>query len=139
MLLIAALSSMFVGLPAIHAPHMPNVFGRHAQAAMTVRHARVGPWRIAARTDSFGGAVACSVTAHGVSLERQTLIFRVAPRGETTRAVYRIDSAPPHPIADTFDTVQANGFFPQKGWVVDPDGGEAAIPPATVRPAPPVL
>jgi hypothetical protein len=131
MLLTAALALGVFG-NALHAPRLPDLLGGRGPMQASVRHARVGAWSIAARSDPFAGTVACAMTARGVGLQRQTLIFRVAPRGDTTQAVYRVDSAPPHPISDTFDAVQAHGFFPQKGWIVDPDGGEAALPVATV-------
>jgi hypothetical protein len=132
MLMIAAMSlSLFSHKP--HAPHLPNLLPRHhAEARMTVRHAHVGPWRIAARSDPFGGSVACSVTAHRIMLERAVLVIRLADRGPTTKAIFRLDSGPPQPISETFDAVEARGFFPQRGWIVDPDGGEAALPVVTV-------
>ena len=42
--------------------------------------------------------------------------------------MFRVDSGPPRRVAEAFDTLEARGFFPQRGWVVDPNGGEAALP-----------
>jgi hypothetical protein len=96
---------------------------------------KLGPWIIAVHPDKFAGTTSCRVSTRDVSLQRDTLIFRVAPEGDTTAAVFRVDSGPPRHVAEAFDTVEAQGFFPQRGWVVDPNGGEAALPAAYVSAA----
>ncbi len=93
-----------------------------------IRRAHVGAWSIAIAKDRFSGTSRCSITGRDVSLHSGTAIFRLTRRGDTTRAVFRLDGGPPRAIADSFDAVQAKGFFPQRGWIVDPDGGEAALP-----------
>jgi len=130
MLLIAAMSLSLLG---------QSVAGTHRPSKPTVpAHSRVyklGPWLIAVIPDRFAGTVGCQVHTRDVSLQRDTLIFRVASEGDTTGAVFRIDSGPPRPVAEAFDTVEAHGFFPQRGWVIDPKGGEAALPASLVSDA----
>lgn len=93
-----------------------------------IRRVHVGAWSIAIAKDGFSGTSGCSITGKDVSLHAGTAIFRLVRRGDTTHAVFRLDGGPPRAISDTFDAVQAKGFFPQRGWIVDPDGGEAALP-----------
>ncbi len=93
-----------------------------------IRRAHVGAWSIAIARDRFSGTSGCSITGKDVSLHAGTAIFRLTRHGDTTRAVFRLDGGPPRAISDTFDAVQVKGFFPQRGWIVDPDGGEAALP-----------
>ncbi|MDB5482761.1 MAG: hypothetical protein JWO83_3814 [Caulobacteraceae bacterium] len=124
MLLTAAVSlSLLARLP--HWPHKPGD-ATHAEVSRSLY--KLGPWLIAVHPDRFAGVTTCQLHTRDVSLQRDTVIFRVAPQGDTTAAVFRIDSGPPHRVAETFDTVEAHGFFPQRGWVVDPNGGEAALP-----------
>jgi hypothetical protein len=78
--------------------------------------------------DRFAGTTGCRLHTRDVSLQRDTLIFSVVSQGDTTAAVYRVDSGPPRGVAEAFDTVEAHGFFPQRGWLVDPNDGEAALP-----------
>jgi len=124
MLLIAAVSLSLLGhlSPGTHKPG-------DAAAAHASRHLyKLGPWLIAVHPDRFAETTTCQLHTADVSLQRDTLIFRVAPEGDTTAAVFRVDSSPPRRVAEAFDTVETHGFFPQRGWVVDPNGGEAALP-----------
>ena len=122
MLLTAAMSlSLLSHLP--QASHKP---GHDAHAARELY--KLGPWYIAVHSDRFAGTTTCQLHTQEVSLQHDILIFRVAQQGDTTAAVFRIDSGQPHRVAETFDIVEAHGFFPQRGWVVDPNGGEAALP-----------
>jgi hypothetical protein len=89
---------------------------------------KLGPWIIAVHPDRFAGITACQLRTRDISLQRGTLIFRVAPEGDTTATVFRVDSGPPRHVSEAFDTIEARGFFPQRGWIVDPNGGEAALP-----------
>jgi hypothetical protein len=107
--------------------------GGHGAAHETVRHRHIGPWRLEIRRDRFAGAVTCRITARDITLSRETLIFRIAgPERDTTHAVYRIDGGPPHPVSEVFGAVQAHGFFPERGWILNPQGGEVALPAASV-------
>jgi hypothetical protein len=126
MLLTAAISlSLLSHLPP--EPHGP----RGGAGAHASRHLyKLGPWLIAVHPDRFAGTTTCQLRTRDVSLQRDTLIFRVSPEGDTTAAIFRVDSGPPRRVAEAFDTVEAQGFFPQRGWVVDPNGGEAALPVA---------
>jgi hypothetical protein len=128
MLLIAAMSLSLLG-QSDPGPHRP---GRPVAVPARARLYQLGPWLIAVTPDRFAGTVGCRVHTRDVSLQRDTLIFRVAAAGDTTGSVFRIDSGPPRPVAEVFDAVEAHGFFPQRGWVIDPNGGEAALPAASV-------
>jgi hypothetical protein len=128
MLLIAAVSLGLLG----HFPHGSHRPGDAVHAQPSQRLYKLGPWLIAVHPDRFAETTTCQLHTGNVSLQRDTLIFRVAPQGDTTTAVFRIDSGPPHRVAETFDAVEARGFFPQRGWVVDPNGGEAALPVSSV-------
>lgn len=122
MLLTAAVSLSLLS-------HFPHGAHRPGDAAHASHHLyKLGPWLIAVHPDRFAGTTTCQLHTGEVSLRRDTLIFRVAPEGDTTRAIFRVDSGPPHRVAETFDAVEAHGFFPQRGWIVDPNGGEAALP-----------
>jgi hypothetical protein len=123
MLLTAAVTLSFLS----HHPHEAPRAGEPA-AAHATRLYKLGPWLIAVHPDRFAGTTTCQLHTIDVRLRRDTLIFRVAPEGDTTAAVYRVDAGPPHRVAEAFDTVEAHGFFPQRGWIVDPNGGEAALP-----------
>jgi hypothetical protein len=124
MLLTAAISLSLLS----HLPHGPHGSGGGAGAAASRHLYKLGPWLIAVHPDRFAGTTTCQLHTAVVSLQRDTLIFRVAPEGDTTAAIFRVDSGPPRRVAEAFDTVEAQGFFPQRGWVVDPNGGEAALP-----------
>ena len=128
MLLTAAVSlSLLSRLPQF--PHRPARPAAHASQ----RHLyKLGPWFIAVHPDAFAGTTRCQLHTGEVSLQRDTLIFRVSREGDTTAAVYRIDNGPPRRVAEAFDVLEARGLFPQRGWIIDPNGGEAALPVAYV-------
>ena len=128
MLLTAAISLSLLG----HLPHWPHGPGGAAGAHASHHLYKLGPWLIAVHPDRFAGTTTCQLHTTAVRLQRDTLIFRVAPEGDTTAAIFRVDAGPPRRVAEAFDTVEAQGFFPQRGWVVDPNGGEAALPVAYV-------
>jgi hypothetical protein len=124
MLLTAALMLSLLGQrpPESHAAAAAAIASGHP------RRYQLGPWLLAVNPDRFAGTVGCDLHAKDVSLRHDTLVFRLAPQGDTTAAVFRIDAGPPRRVAEAFDTVEAHGFFPQRGWIVDPNGGEAALP-----------
>lgn len=127
MILIAALSLSLFG----HLPHLPALGHAKAPAPIVAGPRlprRVGAWRVDGGVDRFAGTRGCAISAAGVSLQGDVLVFRVAARGDTRQALYRIDGGSPRAVADTFETLQARGFFPQRGWIVDPEGGEVALP-----------
>lgn len=128
-MLVAAVLINWFGHPAAHSPPKPAV--AHAAA----QRYQLGPWIIAVNPDPFTGTVACQIHARDVTLRRDTLIFRVAPGGDTTGTVFRVDLGPAHHVSEAFDTVEAHGFFPQRGWIVDPSGGEVALPTSYVSKA----
>jgi hypothetical protein len=110
-----------------------SLFGQWPGAQARQRH--VGPWRIEMSRDRFAGTLNCSIDARDVTFTRETLIFRVGGGVDTTHSLFRLDSGRPRPVADVFDLVQARGFFPQRGWILDPAGGEVALPAAYVADA----
>ena len=128
MFLIAALVSANL---FSHLPHWPPHAAPPATAAAApalAHRGHVGPWRIGVNADRFAGTRGCAIAADGVSLHRETLIFRVAARGDTRLAMYRLDAGPPRSVSEAFAAVQGKGFFPRRGWVLDPNGGEIALP-----------
>ena len=125
MLLVAALALNLFAYPA-HPPAKPAV------AHTVARRYQLGPWIIAVNPDPFTGTVACQIHARDVTLRRDTLIFRVAPGGDTTGTVFRVDLGAARRVSEAFDAVEAHGFFPQRGWIVDPSGGEVALPTSYV-------
>jgi hypothetical protein len=128
MLLIAAASLSLLS----HAPHLAQSHAGTAAQPPAHRLYQLGPWLIAVDRDRFAGATTCQLHSRDVSLRSDALIFRVAPEGDTTGTVFRIDSGPPHRVSEAFDALEAKGLFPQRGWVVDPNGGEAALPASYV-------
>jgi len=99
-----------------------------AHARPTTRHVHVGAWSVAVTRDRFAGAATCAINAADVSVHRGVAVFRLGHRQDTTHAVYRLDGGPPRDVSEAFDAVEARGFFPERGWIVDPDGGEVALP-----------
>jgi hypothetical protein len=139
--LAAALMLSLLGhaAPAPPLPPGSRALG-HAGRART----HVGPWRIALAQDRFTGAITCAIAAPDVKLTRQTLIFRLGHGLSTLKADYRLDRGPSRPVSAVFAAVEDQGFFPERGWILDPEGGEVALPIAalqgarmiTLRPAP---
>lgn len=121
MLLTAALTLSLLG-------QWPS--GHHQSVRAVTYRRHVGPWSFTLFSDRFAGKTTCSIDARGVTLARQTLVFRLLRGGDTTHTVFRIDNGPPHRVSDAFETVEAHGFFPQRGWIIDPAGGEVALPAA---------
>jgi hypothetical protein len=87
-----------------------------------------GGWVVTVGHDRFTGALACSLKTRAMHYRNDTLIFHLKRGLETTHAVYRIDDGPPAPVSAAFHEVEAHGFFPRRGWVDDPAGGDVALP-----------
>jgi hypothetical protein len=109
----AALSTFF------YQPHPPQ---------LTERLYRLDGWRIAVAHDTFTGQVSCSLSAKDMRFKRDTLIFHIGPGVEATHAVFRLDGGTPRPVSTAFREDEANGFFPQRGFIDDPAGGDVALP-----------
>jgi hypothetical protein len=100
-------------------PHPPQV---------TERLYRLAGWRIAVAHDKFTGQVSCSLSARHVRFKSDTLIFHIGPGVEATHAVFRIDGGTPRAVSTVFRADEAHGFFPQRGFIDDPAGGDVALP-----------
>jgi hypothetical protein len=85
-------------------------------------------WRISVNHDTFTGAVSCSLTAKQVHFKSDTLIFHIGPGVEATHAVFRLDGGAPRAVSTVFREDEAHGFFPQRGWIDNPAGGDVALP-----------
>lgn len=121
MLLTAFLSLNLLGrLPKLPAPGPLTRPEAHRQ--------HIGPWRVVAAKDRFSGSINCVVSARGVQLRNDTLVFRLAHDEDTTHAIYRLDWGKPRPVSDAFAELESRGVFPQRGWIFDPNGGEVALP-----------
>jgi hypothetical protein len=130
MLLAAALMLGLFGHPKQALPPGAPPLARAARA-----RAHVGAWRIVLTQDRFTGAISCKITAPDVILQRDTLIFRLGRGLETTHADFRLDRGASRPVSIAFAEVENHGFFPERGWIIDPQGGEVALPVAYVRSA----
>jgi hypothetical protein len=124
MLLAAALALTSV-LPPIHL-HPPQV----------IQHRYVtGGWVVTVGHDKFTGALTCALKTRGMHYRNETLIFHLKNGEETTHAFFRVDDGPARPVSDAFHEVETHGFFPRRGWVEDPAGGDVALPASYVRDA----
>ena len=85
-------------------------------------------WKIGVDHDTFTAAVTCSLTGPDMHFKAQTMIFRLGSGVETTHAVFRLDGGAPRPVSALFREDEAHGFFPERGWIDDPSGGEVAFP-----------
>jgi hypothetical protein len=107
-------------------PHPPQVKQHHYVT---------GGWRITVGHDVFTDAIVCTLKTSRMRYRNETLIFHLKRGLETTHAFYKLDDGPAHPVSDAFHAVEAHGFFPRRGWVDDPAGGDVALPAADVRDA----
>jgi hypothetical protein len=121
MLLAAALA--FTSVLHTHQPQMT----RHRYAT--------GGWSLTVSHDRFTDAVTCSLKTRTIRYRNETLIFHLKRGLETTHAFYRIDDGPAAPVSKAFHEVEAHGFFPRRGWVDDPAGGDVALPASYLRDA----
>jgi hypothetical protein len=124
MLLAAALALTSVLNPLQH--HRPQV---------TQRHYVTGGGLLTVGADRFTDALTCSLKTRSMHYRNQTLIFHLKSGLETTHAVYKIDDSPAIPISNAFHEVETHGFFPRRGWVDDPAGGDVALPVSYLRDA----
>jgi hypothetical protein len=107
-----------------------SLFGSHAKTAAPPAdvHYGVGRWRIDVHRDSFTGRLSCKVHGQDMKVQRNSVIFHLAAGVETTHAWFKIDAAPARPVSDAFAEEEANGYFPMRGWIDDPAGGDVALP-----------
>ena len=121
MFMIAALA-----LASLFHPH-------HRPPEVAQRLYGVGGWVIGVDHDTFTGAVSCSLTSRHVHFKNGVLIFHLGRRLETTHAFFRIDGAAARPVSQAFRDDEAHGFFPRRGWIDDPAGGDVALPAAYIK------
>ncbi len=108
-----------------------NLFG-HGHGPKVATHTfKVHDWRVVVRHDDFADRVTCSIKTRRISYLRETLVFHVGG-GDTTHAYFRLDGALPRSVRDAFTEDEAHGFFPERGWIIDPNGGDVALPAAYV-------
>jgi hypothetical protein len=107
-------------------------FADPSPAYVQTRYALAG-WRISVNRDTFTAAVSCSLSGPEMRFKAGTLIFSLGKGVETTHAVYRLDGGAPAPVSATFREDAANGFFPERGWIDDPAGGEVALPASRLK------
>jgi hypothetical protein len=124
MLLAAALALSSVLHPLQH--HKPQV-ARHRYVT--------GGWTLVVGHDRFTDALTCSLKTRTMHYRNETLIFHLRRGLETTHAFYKVDDGPAAPVSDAFHEVETHGFFPRRGWVDDPAGGDVALPVSWVREA----
>ncbi len=112
----------------------------HLHQPQVTRHRYVsGGWQLTVTHDRFTDALACSLKTRAMYYRNQTLVFHLKRGLETTHAVYRVDDGPAAPVSGAFHEVEGHGFFPRRGWIEDPAGGDVALPASYVRDADRVL
>jgi hypothetical protein len=124
MLLAAALVLSSVLHPG--QPHPPQVKQHHYET---------GGWRLTVGHDVFTDSIVCTLKSRSMHYRNETLIFHLKRGLETTHAYFKIDDEPARPVSDAFHDVETHGFFPRRGWVDDPAGGDVALPAAYVHDA----
>ena len=85
-------------------------------------------WHWTTIYDRFAGKVSCKLAGHDMRVQSMSVIFKLDHDFDTTHAIYRIDLGLPHPVSDAFQEDQKNNIFPERGWIVDRNGGEAVLP-----------
>ncbi len=100
---------------------------------VTHRYIRVAPWEIGVDRDTFTGAVTCSLAAKRVHFKSGALIFHLGRDVETTHAAFRVDGGPARPVSQAFRDDESLGFFPRRGWIDNPAGGDVALPAAYLK------
>jgi len=109
-----------------------SLLGHAHVAKVATHHFKVHGWSVVIYNDKFAGEVDCTIKARDISYQRDTLIFQVGAV-DTTNAWFRIDGASPRSVREAFAEDEAHGFFPERGWIVDPNGGEVALPASYLK------
>jgi hypothetical protein len=122
MLLAAALA-----LTSVLSPHHSH------QGQVTRYHYVTGGWSLTVDHDRFTDALTCSLKTRTMYYRNRTLIFHLKNGLETTHAFYRLDDRPAAPVSKAFHDVETLGFFPRRGWVDNPAGGDVALPVSYLR------
>ncbi len=124
MLLAAALA-----LTSVLHPGQPH------PAQVKTHHYVTGGWKITVGHDVFTDAIVCSVKTSRMHYRNETVILHIKSGIDTTHAFFKVDDDPARPVSDAFHEVELHGFFPRRGWVDDPVGGDVALPAAYLRDA----
>jgi hypothetical protein len=108
-----------------------SLFGHGRETRVATHTYHVHDWRVVVRHDQFADRVTCSINTRRITYLRETLVFHIGG-GDTTHAYFRLDGALPRSVREAFTEDEAHGFFPERGWIVDPNGGDVALPAAYV-------
>jgi hypothetical protein len=108
---------------------------QHHRPQVTQHRYVTGGWLLTVGADRFTDALTCSLKTRTMHYRNRTLIFRLRHGIDTTHAFYKIDDGPAAPVSKAFHDVETHGFFPRRGWVDDPAGGEVALPVSYLRDA----
>jgi len=104
-----------------------NPFRHPGQLTRRVHHLR--SWTLIVGRDKFTDAVTCSLYSRRIRYRPGALIFHLGNGLETTHAVFRADDGPPTPVSQAFHRLEAEGYFPRRGWIDRLAGGDVALPP----------
>jgi hypothetical protein len=96
---------------------------------------KAGGWLLTVGHDRFTDALTCSLKTRTMHYRNETVIFHLKNGLETTHAFYRVDDGPAAPVSGAFHAVEMHGFFPRRGWVDDPAGGDVVLPVSYLRDA----
>ena len=107
----------------------------HHQPQVTRHRYVTGGWLLTVGQDHFTDALTCSLKTRTMHYRNETLIFHLKRGLETTHAFYKVDDGPAAPVSNAFHEVETHGFFPRRGWVDDPAGGDVALPVSYLRDA----
>ena len=107
----------------------------HHQPQVTRHRYVTGGWLLTVGHDHFTDALTCSLKTRTMHYRNETLIFHLKRGLETTHAFYKVDDGPAAPVSNAFHEVETHGFFPRRGWVDDPAGGDVALPVSYLRDA----
>jgi hypothetical protein len=91
-------------------------------------HRHVGGWTLKVSTDSFTGAVACSMTKGRVEFRNDVLIFHLSRLDDTSDAVFRVDGGPVRSVREATYDDERRGYYRDGGPLENPSAGKVALP-----------
>jgi hypothetical protein len=116
-----------------------SLLGQGDGAQIDTRTVRVSEWAAKIRRDKFTGDVTCTLSEGRISFHRDTLVFHLGARVDTSEAYFRVDDGPVRSAREPRLENETHGFFLDHGPIGNPSGGEVALPLSTVRDAKRVL